>query len=151
MDKKVRNKLLAEKKQPDIMPFTDILTGTLINIKKAKAFSLQEHLKFEMEADFLLRLTLHHHVESQELLNYEYSQPDASQYQCYQGVYFREWYFDSMDEFLIFLTGFVSGVFLIWHLMTVFLIVDVATSAYHGSRWPKALRRQQPMPPVVQN
>lgn len=101
MDKKVRNKLLAEKKQPDIMPFTDILTGTLINIKKAKAFSLQEHLKFEMEADFLLRLTLHHHVESQELLNYEYSQPDASQYQCYQGVYFREWYFDSMDEFLI--------------------------------------------------
>lgn len=39
------------------MPFTDILTGTLINIKKAKAFSLQEHLKFEMEADFLLRLT----------------------------------------------------------------------------------------------
>lgn len=83
------------------MPFTDILTGTLINIKKAKAFSLQEHLKFEMEADFLLRLTLHHHVESQELLNYEYSQPDASQYQCYQGVYFREWYFDSMDEFLI--------------------------------------------------
>lgn len=34
------------------MPFTDILTGTLINIKKAKAFSLQEHLKFEMEADF---------------------------------------------------------------------------------------------------
>ena len=49
----------------------------------------------------MLRLTLHHHVESQELLNYEYSQPDASQYQCYQGVYFREWYFDSMDEFLI--------------------------------------------------
>ncbi|MEI3211941.1 MAG: hypothetical protein V8S42_06230 [Lachnospiraceae bacterium] len=41
----------------------------------------------------------------------------------------------SMDEFLIFLTGFVSGVLLIWHLMTVFLIVVfLAVAAFHAAQ-----------------
>ena len=40
-----------------------------------------------------------------------------------------------MDEFLILLTGFVSGVLLIWHLMTVFLIVVfLAVAAFHAAQ-----------------
>lgn len=101
MDKTVDNKLLMSKKKPEMMPYTDILAGTLVDIKKAKNFSLQERLGCEMEADFLVRLAMRYAVEVQELLNYEYSQPDASQFQCYQGVYFREWYFESMSDFLI--------------------------------------------------
>lgn len=41
----------------------------------------------------------------------------------------------SRDEFLILLTGFVSGVLLIWHLMTVFLmIVFLAVVAFHAAQ-----------------
>ena len=101
MDKTVANKLLTEKKQPEMMPYTDILAGTLIDIKKAKVFTLRENLFHEMEEDFMMRLTLKYPVDVQTLLNYEYSQPDASQFQCYQGVYYRDWYFESMTDFLI--------------------------------------------------
>ena len=101
MDKTVANKLLLSKKQLEMMPYTDILAGTLVNIKMAKGLALQGHLGGDMEADFLMRLAMKHTVEIQELLDYEYSQPDASQFQCYQGVYFKEWYFESMTDFLI--------------------------------------------------
>ena len=101
MDKTVANKLLLCKKQLEMMPYTDILAGTLVNIKMAKGLALQGHLGGDMEADFLMRLAMKHTVEIQELLDYEYSQPDASQFQCYQGVYFKEWYFESMTDFLI--------------------------------------------------
>ena len=41
----------------------------------------------------------------------------------------------SRDEFLILLTGFVSGVLLIWHLLTVFLIVVfLAVVAFHAAQ-----------------
>ena len=101
MDKTVANKLLLCKKRLEMMPYTDILAGTLVNIKMAKGLALQGHLGGDMEADFLMRLAMKHTVEIQELLDYEYSQPDASQFQCYQGVYFKEWYFESMTDFLI--------------------------------------------------
>lgn len=101
MGKYVENTRLKAKNQSGLFPYTDILAGTILDIGKAKGFRLRKELIFEAEADFLLRLTLRFPVGVQANQIYYYSQADASQFQCYTGVYFREWYFESMTDFLL--------------------------------------------------
>lgn len=101
LGKVVPNKLLTEKEQSGLFPYTDILAGTLLDISKARDFYLKKELGLETEADFMLHLALRYPVYVHRELIYVYSQADASLFQCYKGLYLREWYFESMTSFLL--------------------------------------------------
>lgn len=101
MNKTVRNNLMTACRQPELIPCTDIISGTLVNIEKARGLLLREELTYDRETDFLMRLAIRGPVCILSNLNYQYSRADGSQYQCYPGAYFREWYFDSVTKFLI--------------------------------------------------
>lgn len=101
MDKEMKNTRLLMRKTSELFSYTDILAGTMINIKQAKKLRLNATLTYDYEADFLLRLMLSHKILVLQEQMYLYSRPDSSQFQCYIGVYDREWYFDSIIDFLL--------------------------------------------------
>lgn len=95
------NNKLQPRLSSELISYTDILAGTMVNIKQTGQLRLNAALTFDYEADFLLRLLFSHKNYILPRQMYNYTRPDSEQFQCYIGAYYKEWYYDSITEFLL--------------------------------------------------
>ncbi len=82
-----------------VMP--DKLTGVMLNISAVKKYRMNESLKWDMEGDFLIRLFLEFQDIAHTDIMYTSGEPNDSNYQCYSGIFYKDWYFGNIEKFLI--------------------------------------------------
>lgn len=101
-DKKpVMNTRLMPQNTKELLSFPDGLNGVLLKLSCMEGYQLKKELDYDREKDLMLRLLLHYKCKTADNLMYTCGEPDDSQYQCFTGIYDRDWYFGHIDRFLL--------------------------------------------------
>ena len=78
----------------------DRMAGIMFRLP-IEGLRLNERLKFEYEADFLLKLMAEGSFLAYQDIEYEQGEPGDGNYKEFFGIYEKQWYTESIDRFLI--------------------------------------------------
>ena len=86
-----------------LFQFPNRMAGVMINVSLAGSSSVRmdEGLKFDYEADYLLRLIEEYPFMICQDIEYEQGDPGDGNYREFPGIYDPEWYIPAFDRFLI--------------------------------------------------
>lgn len=86
-----------------LFQFPNRMAGVMINVAHAAETSVRidENLKFDYEADYLLKLIKEHPFLVCQDVEYEQGDPGDGNFREFEGVYDPQWYMQSFDSFLI--------------------------------------------------
>lgn len=98
LDQQTEAVLISAKK---LFQFPDRIAGTMINLKYVGKLRMKKELKYDAEADFLLRLVMGRSFLLLQDTKYVQTEPGDGNFQEFEGLFEKDWYTKDFDDFLL--------------------------------------------------
>lgn len=98
LDQQPEAVLISAKK---LFQFPDRIAGTMINLKYVGKLRMKKELKYDAEADFLLRLVMGRSFLLLQDTKYVQTEPGDGNFQEFEGLFEKDWYTKDFDDFLL--------------------------------------------------